>query len=77
MRKWAVPLTVLGIGGIGAFFISDRGRNAFRWVVDRVSEAPGKVADWNETAQKELDRIQNTLNQIAETLQAPPLASRK
>lgn len=73
MRKWFLPLTVLGVGGIGALLLSDRGRNALRWAFDRMDEAPERIANWNETAQKELDRIQAALNQVAETLQANPI----
>jgi hypothetical protein len=69
MRKWAVPLTVLGLGGIGALAFSRRGRNAVKWALDHVQEAPERIADWNETAQNELDRIQMALNEIADSLQ--------
>lgn len=69
MRKWFLPLTVLGVGGIGAFFLSDRGRKSARWVSDRIDEAPERLADWNTTVQQELDRIQKTLNQVAEALE--------
>lgn len=73
MRKWAVPLTVLGVGGIGALIFSDRGRKALRWAIARVNEAPDRIADWNETAQNELERIQLALNDIADSLQARPV----
>jgi len=72
MRKWAVPLTVLGLGGIGALAFSRRGRGFIRWAAENVQHAPGKIADWNETAQTELDKIQNALNDIAESLQTRP-----
>ena len=72
MRKWAVPLTMLGLGGIGALAFSRRGRYAMKWALDHVNEAPERIADWNETAQNELDRIQNALNEIADSLQTKP-----
>src|SRR5271169_1266925 len=56
MRKWAVPLTVLGVGGIGALMLSPRGRSAIRWVFRRMEEAPEHIAQWNETAQIELEK---------------------
>ena len=73
MRKWFLPLTVLGVGGIGALVFSERGRKAIGWVFDRMEEAPDRIAEWNESAQDELDRIQTALNQVAETLQANPI----
>jgi hypothetical protein len=69
MRKWAVPLTVIGLGGLGALAFSRRGRQAVKWVVDQIPDAPEHLANFNEAAQSELDRIQDTLNEIAESLQ--------
>jgi hypothetical protein len=68
MRKWAVPLTVLGVGGLGALMFSARGRQAMRWVFRRIEEAPERIAEWNETAQTEIDKIQVAINQLAESL---------
>jgi hypothetical protein len=73
MRKWFVPLTVLGVGGLGAMILSDRGRKTILWALDRINEAPDRLIDWNESAQRELERIQNTLNQLAESLEPRPL----
>ena len=69
MRKWFVPLTVLGVGGIGAFLLSDKGRETVRRVLEKFEEAPERWEEWNENAQLELERIQATLNQIAESLE--------
>ena len=68
MRKWFVPLTVLGVGGIGAFLLTDRGRETLRRWRARFDEAPERWDEWNENAQSELERIQNALTQIAESL---------
>lgn len=72
MRKWFLPLTMLGIGSIGALVLSERGRQALEWIFDRLDEAPDRIADWNESAQLELNKIQDTLNEIADTLQTRP-----
>ncbi len=72
MRKWFVPLTMLGIGSLGALILSERGRQALDWVFDRLDEAPDRIAEWNDTAQAELERIQSTLNEIADSLQTRP-----
>jgi hypothetical protein len=70
MRKWFLPLTVLGIGGLGALVLSERGRKAIVWAMERIDEAPDRFSEWNENAQSELDRIQNNLNRLAESLEA-------
>ncbi len=68
MRRWYVPITVLGLGGIGAFLLSERGRSALRGVMQRFQEAPDRWLEWNDSLDGELDRIQTALNQIAESL---------
>lgn len=72
MRKWFVPLTMLGIGSLGALILSERGRQALDWIFDRIDEAPDRIAEWNDTAQQELEKIQDSLNEIADTLQTRP-----
>jgi hypothetical protein len=75
MRKWYVPMTVAGLGGLGVLLFTDRGRRWLRWVAEHLPEAQEQLAVWNETAQRELDRIQTALNSIAETIQVEPYGS--
>ena len=70
MQKWFLPLTVLGVGGLGLLVLSDRGQDALPWAFRKLDEAPGQFNDWNERAQEELDRIQMALNRVAESLEA-------
>ena len=68
MRKWYLPMTVMGLGGLGVLLFSDRGRKVVRWTVENLPHAHSQLLEWNETAQRELDRIQKALNQVAESL---------
>ena len=68
MRKWYVPVTVIGISGLGVFFLTERGRKAMRWAVENVHRAPDALMEWNESAQRKLDRIQSALDRVAESL---------
>jgi hypothetical protein len=70
MRKVYVPLTVLGLGGLSWLFLTERGQAALRWVVENLQRGPGRLLEWNEAAQRELDRIQVALNRVAESLEA-------
>jgi hypothetical protein len=70
MRKWYVPLTVLGLGGLGILFLTERGRASMRSMFENMSCAPETFQEWNEAAQRELDRIQTALNRVAEQLEA-------
>ncbi len=65
MRSWYMPLTILGISGVGFLLLTDRGRTALRWVAENLQSA----IEWNEAAQRELDRIQIALNRVAESLE--------
>jgi hypothetical protein len=69
MRKWFVPLTVLGVGGIGAFLFTDKGRDILRRVRARFDEGPEQWVEWSDNAQLELERIRTALKQIAESLE--------
>jgi hypothetical protein len=66
MRNWYLPLTILGISGLGLLVLTGRGRQALRWVADNLHHA----IEWNEAAQRELDRIQIALNRVADSLEA-------
>lgn len=69
MRKWYVPVTVVGLSGLGLFFLTERGRNAVRWLFENMDKAPDTLLEWNEAAQRELDRIQTALNRVAASLE--------
>ncbi len=69
MRRWYVPLTLLGIGSIGAFLLSERGRNTLRALFEDFHPTPDRWLEWNESAQHELDHLQAALNRIAESLE--------
>jgi len=70
MRKWYMPLTVLGLGGLGLLFMTERGRDGLRWAARNLHRAPDALLGWNELAERELDRIQMALNRVAETLES-------
>lgn len=75
MRKWTMPLTLLGLGGLGYLILSERGQQALRWVAENLSRGPEKFLEWNESAQRELDRIQEALNRLADSLQGDTVES--
>ena len=69
MRKWLVPLLALGAGGLGAFFMTPKGREAVRGWWSRFAATTDSWQEWNDSAQLELERIQNALNQISQSLE--------
>jgi hypothetical protein len=68
MRKWLVPLTVLGVGGVGALFFTDKGKESLRRLRTKFLGTPERWVEWNKNIQLELDGIQASLDQIAESL---------
>ena len=70
MRKWYVPLTLLGVASLGALFLTQRGRQALRWLADNLENAPDTLLEWDETIQSELNRLRAAVNQLADSLPA-------
>jgi hypothetical protein len=64
MRKWYVPLTMLGLGGLGLLFVSDRGQQAVRWLFDEFQEAPDDFGRFHAGVTRELERIESALSEI-------------
>jgi len=69
MRKWYVPLTVAGIGGLGVFLLSDSGQKVLRWMRQYIRWNSEGLLEWNEAAEAELHRLEDALGAIAESLQ--------
>ena len=69
MRKWYVPMTVVGLGSLGVLLFTDSGRRILQQFSEYLDEAPMRLSDWNEAAQRELDRIQAALDHVAESLE--------
>ena len=58
------------LGGLGVFLLSERGREIVRNVSRHLERAPQTIEQFAGATQAELDRIQNTLDQIAARLEA-------
>jgi hypothetical protein len=70
MRKWFMTLAVLGAGGIGAFLLTDKGRQSLRRFLQEFDDASDRRwGEWNESAEAELEGIRATLSQIAQSLE--------
>jgi hypothetical protein len=75
MRRWYLPITVLGLGSVGvlgAFLYSDRGRRSVRGMMEKLNRSPEGWRELNDSLQGELDRIQAALDRIAESLDPHP-----
>ena len=70
MRKWYLPLTVLGVAGLAALVLSERGRESVRRMLGRLDDAPEPFRGWNDAAQRELESLQEALERLSDTLHA-------
>ena len=62
MRKWYVPLTMLGLGGLGLLFVTERGQEAVRSLLESLAEpAP---AGFDPHVDTELAQIESALEEI-------------
>ena len=71
-RQLSYGLGGLGVllGGLGVFFLSERGREIARNVSRHLERAPETIEHFAGATQAELDRIKQTLDQIAARLEA-------
>lgn len=70
MNKWYLPLTVLGLGGLGVLFGTERGREVVGRAANLLEELPDVYAEWQGSAEREIQNIQSAVDQIAASLGA-------
>ena len=71
MKKWYLPVTVLGLSGLGLLFASERGRDRMRHAFDRLVEHGDPLGEFNKFCEEQLDTIQRNLDRLAEALEDP------
>ncbi len=69
MRKWYVPLTIAGIGGLGVFLLSESGKGVRDWIRQNLHWNSQGMLEWNESAEAELQTIRARLRALADSLQ--------
>lgn len=69
MKKWYMPLAILGVGSLGALLLSERGRQALRWVAENFERHQDKIVEWNDAAQREIERLEESLDRIADSIE--------
>ena len=68
LRKWSVPLAFVGLGGLGAMLFSERGRKLIHSAAERLQATPGQLLAWNDSAEEELDHIQQAVKEVEQSL---------
>ncbi len=68
MRNWFLPVTVLGLSGLGLVFASKRARTRVLTFLDRVAENGDPLGEFNRLCEEQLNTIQSNLDRLAEAL---------
>jgi hypothetical protein len=71
MRRWYLPLTVLGLGSLGVLVATERGRGVLRQLGRGLERAPGQLRDWSDAFDDELAKIQTTIDSVNDLLSKP------
>ena len=68
MKNWLLPVTVLGLSGLGLVFASKRARTRVLTFLDRVAENGDPLGEFNKLCEEQLNTIQSNLDRLAEAL---------
>lgn len=69
MKKWLLPISVLGISGVGLLLSSERGREQVRTFLDRMVEHGDPLGEFSKFLDEQLAAMQKTLDSVAEALE--------
>ena len=69
MRKWWMTAAVVGASGVGAFLLTEKGKESLRRLRARLEADTAADSGWDDSARQELERIQGALNRLAESLE--------
>jgi len=68
MRKWWIPVTVLGLAGLGALLLSPRGKRALAWLTETFADAPELFL--NQSTLQDIERLRVAVDRLAGSLGA-------
>ncbi|HKD80272.1 MAG TPA: hypothetical protein VKH81_11310 [Candidatus Angelobacter sp.] len=71
MKNWLLPVTVLGLSGVGLVFASERGRERVRRAFDHLLERGAPLGEFNKFCEEQLDMIQRNLDHLTQALEDP------
>lgn len=71
MKNWFLPVTVLGLSGLGILFASDKARDRMRRAFDQILEHGDPFHEFNKFCEEQLDMIQRNLDALAKALETP------
>lgn len=68
MRKWYLPLTVLGLGSLGVLLGTERGRTLLRQMGRGLDKAPDQLRGWTDALDTEIEKIQTTVDSLSDLI---------
>ena len=70
MKNWLLPLTVLGLSGLGLLFASERNRPRARRIFDNILDHSDPLGEFNKFCEEQLETIQRNLDHLTEALES-------
>lgn len=69
MKNWFLPVTVVGLSGLGLLCASERGRERLRRAIDHFMEHSDPLGEFNKFCEDQLETIQRNLDRLSESLE--------
>lgn len=69
MKNWFLPVTVLGLSGLGLVFASEKGRERVRRAFVHILEHGDPLSEFNKFCEEQLETIQRNLDHLTEALE--------
>lgn len=69
MKNWFIPITVLGLSGLGLLCVSQQGQAKLQEFFDRLTRDGDPLGEFNHFLDEQLTAIQSTLDVLAKALE--------
>ena len=69
MKNWFLPVTVLGLSGLGLLFASEKHRERVRRAFDHILDHSDPLGEFNKFCEEQIEIIQQNLDHLTEALE--------
>ena len=69
MKNWFLPVTVLGLSGLGLLFASEKRRERVRRAFDHLLDHSDPLGEFNKFCEEQIEIIQQNLDHLTEALE--------
>jgi hypothetical protein len=69
MKNWYLPVTVLGLSGLGLLFASEKRRDRVRRAFNQILDHGDALGEFNKFCEEQIEIIQQNLDHLMEALE--------